>query len=95
MPIRAKPPGILRGNFMYRHWKSKLGIMQEGTQPLPRRDQCGMHMPESNILSTYRRTSEIRKQIEDSNGEMWRWKKGVGKWSSVCKGERYISVWRM
>ena len=28
---REKNPGRLRENFMYRHWKLRLAIMQEGT----------------------------------------------------------------
>ena len=49
-PARAKTPGRLRKHFMYRHWKSKVSIMQEGPEQLPRCDQCGMHMPTARIF---------------------------------------------
>ena len=28
-PARAKTPGRFRDNLMFRHWKSKVGILQE------------------------------------------------------------------
>ena len=49
-PERANIPGIMRENLMYRHWKSKVAIMQEGMEPLPWCDQCGMHMTADRIL---------------------------------------------
>ena len=43
-PARAKNPGGLREHFMFRHWKLEVTILHEGTEPLPRFDQCGIHM---------------------------------------------------
>ena len=47
---RGNPPGRLREHFMYCHWKAKVEIIQVGTKPLPRCDQCSMHMPVARIL---------------------------------------------
>ena len=49
-PERAKTPGRLREYFMYQHWKSKVAIMQEGQEPLPRCYQRKMHIPEAKIF---------------------------------------------
>ena len=42
---RANNPRKLREHFMYCHWKSKVTIILEGLEPLPRCDHCGMHIP--------------------------------------------------
>ena len=49
-PAKAKTPGRLRENFMFRHWKSKVNILQEGPEPLPRCDQCGIHMQAARLF---------------------------------------------
>ena len=36
--------GRLRENFMYRNWKAKIVILQEGPAPLLWCDHCGMHI---------------------------------------------------
>ena len=43
-PERANNPARLREHFMYLHWKYKMDILQEGQDPLPRRDHCGIHI---------------------------------------------------
>ena len=43
-PSKAKTPGRLRRYLMFCHWKLKVAILQEGPEPLPQCDQCGMHM---------------------------------------------------
>ena len=60
---RAKTPGRMRENFMYRHWKLKVSIMQEGPEPLPRCDQCGMHMTAVNIFN-HRQLDKCNKATE-------------------------------
>ena len=35
-PAKAKTPGRLRGDFIFRHWKLKVAILQERPEPLPR-----------------------------------------------------------
>ena len=40
----------LQDRFMYRRWKLKVAIMQEGPEPLPRCDQCCMHIPSARIF---------------------------------------------
>ena len=47
---RAKTPGILGEHFMYGHCKSKVAIMQEVPELLPRCDKFGMHMPAAMIF---------------------------------------------
>ena len=49
-PAREKTLGILKEHFMFRQWKLKVSILQEGLEPLPRCDQCGMHMPAASIF---------------------------------------------
>ena len=47
---RENNPGRLREHFIYRHWKSKLVIIQEGPEPFPRFHHCGMHMPAVRLM---------------------------------------------
>ena len=62
-PARAKTPGRLRKHLMYRHWNSEVAIMQEGTEPLPQCEQCGMHMPTARILK-HRQSNKCYKAME-------------------------------
>ena len=39
MTGKGTQPGRLRENFMYRHWESRIAILQEVQIPLPRCDQ--------------------------------------------------------
>ena len=55
-PSVAHNTGILRENFMYCHFRSKVLVVQEVTEPLPRCDLRGMHMP-SGWLIRQRRTT--------------------------------------
>ena len=48
-PERAHNLGRLRDKFMYRHWKSKIEILQEVLTPLPQCDQCRMHIPMARL----------------------------------------------
>ena len=47
---KAKPPGTLRGHFMFCHYKSKVAIFQEGPEALPRCYQCGMHIQAARLF---------------------------------------------
>ena len=73
---RSNTLGILRENFMYLHWKSKVDIMQERTEPLPQWDQCGMYMPEARIFK-HRQTdkcnkaTDIRLRVRDVEMKAW------------------------
>ena len=62
-PERAKTPGILGENFMYGQWKSKVAIMQEVPELLPRCEKCGMHMPAANIFK-HRQSEKCHKATE-------------------------------
>ena len=58
----ANTLGRLRENLMYQHWKLKVYIMQEGPEPLPRCEKCGMHMPEARIFK-HRQTDKCNKTM--------------------------------
>ena len=62
-PASANNPGRVREHFLYLHWKSKVEILQEGLEPLPRCDQCGMHMRAARMIK-YRRTDKCNKAME-------------------------------
>ena len=47
---RENTPGRFREHFIYQHWKPNVDIMQEGPEPIPRSDQCRMHMPAARIF---------------------------------------------
>ena len=69
-PARAKKPGRLRENFMFRHWKLRVAILQEEPEPLLQCDQCGMHVPAARIfkhrqLDTCNKATERRLQRRD------------------------------
>ena len=56
--------------FIYLHFRSKAAVFQEGTEPLPHCDFCGMHMPAyriENQKQTYRcnRETVMRLQWRD------------------------------
>ena len=50
IPSQGKNPVRLREDFMFRHWKSKVVIFQEGPEPLPWRDQCVRHMQVARLF---------------------------------------------
>ena len=62
-PARENKPGRLRGQFMNIHCNLKVEILQEVPEPLPRCDQCGMHMPEDRLF-IHRRSDECNKVME-------------------------------
>ena len=47
---RENNPWILIEHFMYRHCKAKVVIIQEGLEPLPRYDHCGIHFPFAQMI---------------------------------------------
>ena len=49
-PSRGEILGRLTEHFMFRHWKSKVDILQEVPEPLPWCDQCGMHMQAARLF---------------------------------------------
>ena len=44
-PEVAHSAGILRDYFVYQNFWSKVEVLQEGKEPLPRCDMFGIHMP--------------------------------------------------
>ena len=66
---------------MYWHWNVKVMIIQEVTEPLPRCDHCGIHMPVARLIKR-RRTAICEKatkvhlkwrdvKMAESFGEMY------------------------
>ena len=62
-PARAKNPERLREHFVFRHWKSKVAIFQEGPEPLLWCDQCGMHMQAARLFK-HRQSDKCHKLTE-------------------------------
>ena len=62
-PGRAKIPGRLRENVIFWHWKSRVAILQEVPEPLPRYDQCEMHMQAARIFK-HRQSEKFHKLTE-------------------------------
>ena len=47
----AHSAGRIQKHFMYRHFISKVAMVQEGKDPPPRCDLCRMYMPEGRLAS--------------------------------------------
>ena len=62
-PAKSKNPVRIREHFMFRNWKSKVSILQEGPEPLPRCDQCGMHMQAVRLFK-HRQSDKCHKSTE-------------------------------
>ena len=44
----------IREHFMYQQWKLEVAIIQEGPEPIPRCDHCGIHMPVARLIKHIR-----------------------------------------
>ena len=51
--------GRLREHFMYLHFWSQVEVVQEGEEPLPCCNLCGMHMPAGRLIK-YPRTESVQ-----------------------------------
>ena len=49
-PAVCHSAGRLREHFMFRHFRSRIAVVQEVREPLPRCDMCGMHMPAGRLI---------------------------------------------
>ena len=49
-PDKAKTPGRLREHFIFLHCKLNVAILQEGPEPLPWCDQCGIYMKAARLF---------------------------------------------
>ena len=67
-PVKVKSPVSLRKHFMFRHWKSKVAILQEGPETLLWCDKCGMHM-QADRLFKYWQSEKFHKYRER---RLWR-----------------------
>ena len=72
-PERDNNPGRIRENFMYRHWKLKVVILQKEPEPLKRCNHRGMHMPVACLVN-HRYTDRCEKatgvRLRQRGGEM-------------------------
>ena len=50
----AHSAGHLRDHFMYRHFHSRVAMVQEGKEPLPRCIVCGTHIPSGRLINYQR-----------------------------------------
>ena len=57
--------GQLQEHFMYCHFRSKVMVVQDGLDPLPRCDLCGIHMPAGRLIK-HQWTTRC-----DKNAQMW------------------------
>ena len=60
---RVNNPVRLMEQFIYRNWKSKVAVLQEGQELLPRCDHCGMHIPEARMIK-HRQTKRCNKTAD-------------------------------
>ena len=58
-----KTPGRLMEHFMFRHCKSKVAILQEGPEPLPLCNKCGMHIQATRHFN-YQHSDKCHKLTE-------------------------------
>ena len=49
-PAVCHSAGRLQEHFMLRNFRSRLAVVQEGQEPLPHCDMCGMHMPSGRLI---------------------------------------------
>ena len=49
-PAKAHSAGRLQEYFMLRTFWSQIAVVQEGNEPLPHCDMCGMHMPVGRLV---------------------------------------------
>ena len=62
---------------MFQHFFSRIEVVQEGKDPLPRYDLCGIHMPVVQLIK-HQRTQRC-----DRNMQMW-WQRRDSAISSQC-----------
>ena len=49
-PSKSHIAGRMREHFMYRHFHVKFTVMQEGSEPLPWYNMCGMHITAGQLI---------------------------------------------
>ena len=54
-PAVSHSAGRLQEHYMFRYFWSQIAVVQEGMEPLPRCDICGMHIPAGVSSYTSRR----------------------------------------
>ena len=63
MPGKGETPRRLCEHFVYCHWKYRVAIIQEGPNPLPRFDRCGMHMQVDRLFK-YKNTAKCNRAMK-------------------------------
>ena len=48
---KAHSTGRMREHLMYGHFRSKVAVLQEGSEPLPQCGICGMHMLVGRLIN--------------------------------------------
>ena len=81
-PAVAYSAGRMREHFMYRHFFSRIEVVQEERDTLPRCDLCGMHIPVGRLLK-YQRTKRCNR-----NMKIW-WRRKDVVIASRCEGETF------
>ena len=69
-PAVCHSAGRLREHFMFRHFRSRILVVQKVKEPLPSCNMCGMHMPAGRIISHHRtarcdRNTQMQLRIRD------------------------------
>ena len=59
-PGAASSRGNLRGHFARRHPQDSLTILEEGNNPLPKCERCGMHVPYRALNSSHLNSATCR-----------------------------------
>ena len=53
-PEMAPSAGRMRDDFMYRHFRSEVVVLQVRRDPLPCCNMCGIHIPAGRLLKHHR-----------------------------------------
>ena len=62
-PEKAGSAGRMWEHFMYRHFRLKVVVLQEGRDSLPQCNMCGLHMPTGRLIK-YHRTERCFNNID-------------------------------
>ena len=67
-PVVVYSAGRIRENFMYRHFRSNVAVVQEGVEPLPHCDLCRIHHIPAGWIIKHWSTAQC-----DKNSQIWWW----------------------
>ena len=84
-PAVAHSLGSMCEHFMFQHFRSRIVVVQEGNEPLPRCDLCGMHIPEGGVIKN-RRMAQC-----DQNTQI-RWRRRYVEIAAKCMGATFSII---